>query len=233
MPAGRVGVKQVELRSKDVSRFPTNGIEVEAEPRLPHDFARPRHDAESNINWGDDRDSAVNASRIRAHVRCAEIDAQLVFRAAHARRRGAPLCLGRCGERQCDCRQDHPAQELPHTKASSWGGKNRHIVKNHITFCQLVPGQNADGPPASTLTGHRVTSDLVMRLTPQTVSYLPKVSPTVIGRKVVEPPSVLTLVKRVPTTRRVLPVPILKATAAPAPNPILDVEVDVVLSFRL
>src|SRR5256885_16784351 len=56
--------------------------------------------------------------------------------------------------------------------------------------------------------------------------YFPKVSPTVIGRTVADPPVVLTLVKREATTRRVLPVPSLNATAAPPPKPIFDSEAE-------
>src|SRR6266480_2076398 len=116
MPARRVGVKQVELRSEGVSRLPANSVEVEAESRLPHDLARARHYAESDIDWGDDRDAAANASRIRAHVRGAEIDAELVLGTAHARRCGTPLRMRRRRERHRKRRQNHPAEELLHNQ---------------------------------------------------------------------------------------------------------------------
>src|SRR6267378_8115165 len=73
-----------------------------------------------------------------------------------------------------------------------------------------------------------------MRLTPPEVAYfLPKLKPTVIGRKLSEMPLVLTLVKRLATTRRVLPVPILKATAAPPPKPTFVSDPDTVPAVAL
>src|SRR2546421_1089770 len=153
MTPGCIREQHVDAGREKVSRSTANRVDAGSDPAFPHHIAARGHKAEAHIDRRLNHDAAADV--LRLHIGNPHIDAELVLGAAHGGRCPA-LSMGPRGERQRECRQSHPGQELPHTTTSSWGGENRHIVKNHSTFCQLGAPRNVDGPSASRLTGHRL-----------------------------------------------------------------------------
>jgi len=81
---------------------------------FPHHVAGRRHEPNPHIYRRLNSEAAGNI--LRFHIRDAQIDAQFMLGTAHARRCRPALRHGARRESNRDSREDHPAQELPHTK---------------------------------------------------------------------------------------------------------------------
>ena len=120
MHPGGVRVQRVHLRREYVRCVAADGIEVERKPRLPHQLvAGARHESIAHVHRRLQRDPAAGRP-VRADIRQAEIDAELVLGTARGGG-GVPLSYRRHRQRQRESGENHPAEELPHTKTSRLG----------------------------------------------------------------------------------------------------------------